>query len=368
VSSEKRRASANRGSNKPGLVAVARVLGVSPTTVSNAYNRPDQLSPALRERVLRTAAELGYAGPDPVARSLRRGRAGALGVVFSERLPYAFDDPGAVRFLQGLAQAAGDEQLAVLLVPGSPGRSTQHGQAVRNAAVDGFVLHSLPDDDPVVEATRERRLPTVIVDAPAIDGLDFVGIDDRAAAETAVRHLLDLGHRRLAVLSFRLGGAARQGPVDMRRQAQATASVATRRLEGCAHALASAGLDWSRLPVEECPTTSVQAGRAGAHALLDRAPGITALFALSDPLALGVKLAARERGLAVPGDLSIIGFDDTAAASDDLTSIHQPQRDKGRIAAERLIRAMSADPPPPRHELLPTRLVPRGSTAPPGGP
>jgi len=344
---------------------VARVLGVSPTTVSNAYNRPDQLSPALRERVLRTAAELGYAGPDPVARSLRSGRAGALGVVFSERLPYAFDDPAAVRFFQGLSQAAGDEQLAVLLVPGSPDRASHGGRAVLSAAVDGFILHSLHDDDPVVQATLERRLPTVIVDAPAIDGVDFVGIDDRAAAETAMRHLLDLGHRRLAVLSFRLTVRARQGPVDVRHRAETTAGVPKRRLEGCARALAAAGVDWSRVPVEECPTTGIDAGRAGAHALLDRASGITALFALSDLLALGAKLAARERGLAVPGDLSIIGFDDTAPVSDDLTTIHQPQPDKGRIAAERLIRAMSGDPPPPQHRLLPTSLIRRGSTAPP---
>src|SRR5204863_2349682 len=94
----------------PTLAHVAAHLGVSPSTVSNAYNRPDQLSPALRERVLLTAAELGYAGPDPVARSLRSGRAGAIGVVFPERVAYAFDDPAAVRFLQGLSHAADEQQ------------------------------------------------------------------------------------------------------------------------------------------------------------------------------------------------------------------------------------------------------------------
>jgi DNA-binding LacI/PurR family transcriptional regulator len=346
-------------------VAVARVLGVSPSTVSNAYNRPDQLSPALRERVLRTAAELGYSGPDPVARSLRSGRAGAIGVVFAEPLPYAFDDPAAVRLLQGLSEATVEEQLALVLVPGPPDRPTP-GLAVGNAAVDGFIVHSLAPGTPLLEATLQRRLPVVVVDAPATDGLDFVGIDDRAAAETAVRYLLELGHRRLAVLSLNLSPAGR-GSVDARRQGDGLRGVARRRIEGCARAIAAAGLDWSDVPVEDRPATTIEDGRLGAHALLERAPGITALFAFSDPLALGARLAARERGLSVPGDLSIIGFDGTAPAAEDLTSIHQPQRDKGRIAGRRLIEALGDDPPAPGRELLPAHLLRRGSTGPPGG-
>jgi DNA-binding LacI/PurR family transcriptional regulator len=365
VSEGKRPASEKKGRGRPGLVAIARALGVAPSTVSNAYNRPDQLSSALREKILRTAAEMGYPGPDPVARSLRSGRAGALGVVFAERLPYAFDDPAAVQFLRGLSEAADEQQLAVLLVPGSP-EGTMHAESIGNAAVDGFVLHSLPEDDPLVEATLKRRLPTVVVDAPALDGLDFVGIDDRAAAETAMAHLLDLGHRKIAVLGFRLTAQARPGPADLRRRAAATASVARDRFEGCARAVADYGLDWADVPVQECLTTGIEAGRTGTHALLDRASDITALFALSDPLALGAKRAADERGLAVPGALSIIGFDDTLAPNEDLTSVQQPQRDKGRIAGERLIAAMSGTPGSARHELLPTQLVVRGSTAPPG--
>ena len=138
------------------------------------------------------------------------------------------------------------------------------------------------------------------------------------------------------------------------------------RLEGCARAVAAAGLDWSRVAGRaESPINSVESWRVRAHALLDRAPGVTALFAFSDPLALGARQAARERGLSVPGDLSIIGFDDTAPASEGLTTVHQPLRDKGRIAAERLLRALNLEPPPTRGELLPTRLVVRESSGPP---
>ena len=361
-------------SRKPGVVAVARAAGVSASTVSNAFNRPERLTPALRERVLRAAAELGYGGPDPVARSLRSGRAGALGVVFRKSLGEAFDDPATAQLLRGVSDATDPQQLAIVLVPGLPDEAPSVAPAVRNAAVDGLIVYSLPGDDPLVLATLRRRVPTVMVDSPAIDDLpatagtaiDFVGIDDRTAAETAVRHLLGLGHRHLAILSLGLSAYAHPGPAGAELQARATASVPKARLRGCERAIAAAGLDWSAVAVEQSPINNVASGRARAHALLDRDPGVTALFAFSDPLALGARLAARERGLSVPGDLSIVGFDDTAPESEGLTSVHQPLLDKGRIAADRLLRTLTAESPPAPSEPLPTRLVVRSSTGPPG--
>jgi DNA-binding LacI/PurR family transcriptional regulator len=346
---------------RAGVVAVARALGVSPSTVSNAYNRPDQLSEALRRRVFAKAAELGYAGPDPVARSLRSGRAGAVGLVFYEQLAYAFNDPAAVRFLQGTSEVIDAEQLAMVLVPGPHDRPARL-PAIETAVVDGFIAHGLAEDDPLLAATLRRRLPTVVVDSQPIEGLDFIGIDDRAATESAMRHLLELGHRRLGVLSFRLASADRAHPVAAPHGGD---SVGQRRLEGCARALHEAGLGWADVALEGCPEVSHEAGRAGLAALLERAPETTAVFAFSDVLALGAKQAALERGLAVPRDLSLVGFDGTAPAAEGLTSMHQSQRDKGRLAAARLIAAIGPEPPPPRRELLPTRLVPAGSTAPP---
>jgi DNA-binding LacI/PurR family transcriptional regulator len=343
------------------VVAVARAAGVSASTVSNAFNRPERLTPELRERVLRTAAELGYGGPDPVARSLRSGRAGALGVVFRKPLAEALEDPATAQLLRGVSDATDPEQLAIVLVPGLPDEAPTVAPAVRNAAVDGLIVYSVPGDDPLVTATRDRRVPTVIVDSPALEDLPegveagFVGIDDEAAAETVMRHLLELGHRRPAVLSLGLSATAHPGPAGIDVQAAATASVPKARLRGCARAVAAAGLEWPDVPVEQSPRNSIESGRARAHALLDRAPGVTALFAFSDPLALGALMAARERGLSVPRDLAIAGFDDTAPASEELTSVRQPLRDKGRLAAERLL-----TPGPP--VLLPARLVVRGST------
>ncbi len=357
--------------DRPGVVAVARAAGVSPSTVSNVFNRPHVVSEVLRERVLAAAAELGYAGADPRARQLRSGRTGAIGVVLRERLAYSFDDVAAVRLLQGVSAAADPEQLALVIIPAYPEEASSFAPAIRRAAVDGLILYSLVGEDPLVEAARHRHLPTVVVDSPApgeVDAtadFDFVGIDERAAAEAAVGHLVDLGHRELAVLSLRLSAEGVQGPADLDVQARATASVPRGRLAGAGAAAASAGIAWSDVPVEQCQVSDEEHGRAAAHALLDRAPGTTALFALSDPLALGAMQAARERGLSIPRDLSIVGFDDSAPPHEGLTTVHQPLRDKGRVATERLLGELRGEGERGPPALLPTRLVARESTAPP---
>src|SRR5918997_4571195 len=114
---------------------VAAEAGVSPATVSNAYNRPDQLSPEVRERIFAMARDLGYAGPDPVARGLRGRRTGVMGVLYPDRLSYAFADPVSVMFLEGVSEAAEEAGLGLLLVPGTP-REERGLAAVGEAAVD----------------------------------------------------------------------------------------------------------------------------------------------------------------------------------------------------------------------------------------
>lgn len=363
-------AAATTPAGRPGVVAVANAAGVAPSTVSNVYNRPHAVSAALQERVRRAAAELGYAGGDPAARSLRRGRTNAIGIVMRERLSYAFDDLAVVRLMQGVCDATDSQQLALVIVPTYPERGTSAGPAVGHAAVDGLILYSLAGDDPLLDAVRQRHLPTVVVDSPtrtdypSAGQFDFVGIEEEEPAAAAVQHLLELGHRHLGVLSTRLSARARPGPATARQQAQATASVAKGRLAGAARAVTAAGRNWGEVPVVQTQLSSIESGRAAAHALLHAAPQSTALFAFSDALALGARLAAHERGLAVPGDLSIIGFDDSATASEDLTTIHQPLRDKGRIAADVLLRSIAGTSAARRRRSLPTELVVRGSTGP----
>src|SRR3984893_17570914 len=149
------------------LASLAAELKVSRTTISNAYNRPDQLSADLRERVLETAKRLGYPGPDPVARSLRTRKAGAVGLVLTEPLNYAFSDPAAVSFVAGLAESCEAVGQGLLLIAVGPGRSVAEGShAVLNAGGDGFVVYSVADDDPYLAVALQRSLPVVIVDQP----------------------------------------------------------------------------------------------------------------------------------------------------------------------------------------------------------
>jgi DNA-binding LacI/PurR family transcriptional regulator len=348
------------------LDEIARRVGVSRATVSNAYNRPDQLSAALRERIMETARELGYAGPDPAARSLRTGVTASIGVALTETLSYAFSDSAAIGFLNGLTRRVEAQGLSILLVPASPRRDAA---AVRDAIVDGFVVYSMPAEDPHVEAILSRGQPVVFVDQPRIPHAHFVGVDIRAASRQLAEHLLALGHRRLAVVSFPLGADVNRGPADAARQAAATREVTRDRLAGYRDAVEAAGLDWEAIRVEERLRSDEEEGRDAAMVLLAQRPRPTAILAMSDHLSLGVIEACRQLGLRVPDDVSVVGFDDIPQASmsdPPLTTMRQPLTGKGDLAGELLLASLAGTGGPPRAHILGTELVRRGSTAPPG--
>src|SRR5918997_3203992 len=212
----------SRDTRRPAtLASLAAELGVSRTTVSNAYNRPDQLSAPLRARVLEAARRLGYPGPDPVARSLRTRKAGAVGLLLTEALSYAFRDPAATGFLEGLALACEQAGQGLLLVPVSPDQADV--TAVHQAGVDGFVVYSVREDDPHFLAVLERPVPTVVCDQPTgVEGVDRVGVDDHAAMLGLARHLTGIGHRRFGVICMRLGEYRSDGPATPERQGDAT--------------------------------------------------------------------------------------------------------------------------------------------------
>src|SRR4051812_9863718 len=181
------------------LAQVAELAGVSLMTASYTYNRPARVSEQARSKVLDAAARLGYAGPDASARSLRRGKTLSLGVVFGEHLDYAFDDPGAVSFLAGVAEVCTDHGYGMTILPitGSPSDVAR----ITDAAVDGFIVWATSDDDPVVAAIKMMKRPAVVHSGPAVPGLGLVSIDNRAAAH-AIGALAFAGARRPAVVSL----------------------------------------------------------------------------------------------------------------------------------------------------------------------
>jgi DNA-binding LacI/PurR family transcriptional regulator len=358
---------------RPTLTDVAAELGVSAKTVSNAYRHPEQLSERLRKRVLATAAEVGFTGPDPVAAGLKRGRVGAFGFAYANRLSYAFEDPVAAELLAGIAGVAEGAGAGLALLPGSASAKSRVA-ALTGALIDGLIVNSLAADDPLLVTAIARRLPLAVIDQPGPDalaqlgasGASWVGIDDRAAAAAIAEHVLSLGHRRLAVVSFGLHRKPRRGLVDERAQAAASYEVTRNRLAGYRDAVLRAGLDWSRVPVVQGIDSTIAEGEAAAATALAADPRLTALLCLSDRLAEGAVRAAARLGRSVPADLAIAGFDDASpAAGLNLTTVRHPHRRKGALAARALLRVLDGSrPEDPR--TLPAELIVRGSTRPLG--
>ncbi len=339
------------------LQTIADELGVSRTTVSNAFSRPNQLSDALRERILDTARRLGYAGPDPAARTLRSGRSGVVGVVLKESLSYGLEDPYAIEILRGVARESEPAQFGLLLIPSPPTDNITDG--IKAAVADSFCVFSLPDDHPAVAEVLKRRVRTVFIDGPAVPGHSFVGIDNRSAGAEPVEHLRGLGHRRIAVLSFRLLPDGYVGPIDEDRIAAIRYRVTRERILGVLDALGGVGKDGPIL-YEVGLNDRSAAARAALRLLSAEAPP-TAIVALSDQIALGAMEAARQLGLSVPGDVSVTGFDDIAEAETaGLTTVRQAAFEKGRVAGRLLVAGTDAE-----HVVLDHDLIIRRSTAPP---
>ena len=261
------------------------------------------LGPTLRERVLAAARDLGYTGPDPVARSLRRG-GGIAGARLDPRLRYIFDGPTAVLFLSGVAAS-----LPRSRAPAWPRPAAAEGAAelVRSALVDGYVVFSTTENDQRLEAVRARGLPYVLVDfSPYVDG-PRVNIDDRGGARAVAQHLVDLGHRRFGLVVPYEDGATDAAtateisdPTRTEDRTRWRCSIRHERLLGWRDPTVAAGIDRASVPVGSSPEGDAESGYRAAAPLFDRADRPTAIICLSDVLALGVMRAAQERGIHVP--------------------------------------------------------------------
>jgi DNA-binding LacI/PurR family transcriptional regulator len=342
-----------RTPRRPRIADVAREAGVSKTAVSFAFNSPDRLAPETASRIRDVADTLGYR-PHPVARMLTQRSTHTLGVLTPQALSVIFSNPFFGAFSEGVALAAEQEGYALHFI------SPLHGSLARamgRATVDGVVAIGLSADHPEVEQIRAAGVPLVMVDSTAMRDQPSVVIDDVGGARVAAEHLLGLHHRDFLVIG--VGQPSPGGHLD-------PDSVMGHRLKGYLQALAADGIQLPASAVVVGPA-SIEGGIAAFRHAWDDRLRPTAVLAMSDAMAIGVLRAARELGLRVPEDLSVVGFDDIDIAqhtNPPLTTVHQPIRRKGESAVRLLLSVVERRDLHPEQLRLETRLIVRGSTGP----
>ncbi|WP_235021926.1 MULTISPECIES: LacI family DNA-binding transcriptional regulator [unclassified Rathayibacter] len=321
---------------RPTLARVAAHAGVSASTASLVFSGAGPVSAATKERVLRAAAELDYGGPDPRARSLRKGTSGIVGVVVDERLLHAFRDPIKIAMLDGIADVLGAAGAGILLLT-----ETEEGAGLLSTApVDAMILVGCsPSVDDSLAILRRRGVPVVVVEGFTELGAAVVSLDNREASRTLAEHVRALGHERVASVALPFAKDRRRGPIpeDWRSSSSVTA---VDRLAGVHDVFAE-------VEVVAAAASTVDEGVAAGRVLLGAEEPPTAVIAQSDLLAAGVILAAEQLGLRVPEDVSVLGFDGVQvpglAAEYDLTTMVQPAVDKGRAAGRSVIALLAGE-------------------------
>jgi alanine racemase len=335
------------------IADVAREAGVSKTAVSFAFNSPDRLAPGTASRILDVADSLGYR-PHPVARMLTQRQTHTLGILTPQALSVVFSNPYFGAFSEGVAIAAERDGYALHFI------SPLHGSLARamgRATVDGVVAVGLSARHPEVEQIRAAGLPLVMVDSSALPDQPGVQVNDEGGAQAAAEHLLSLGHRAILVTSIEPPEAGEVLDED---------GVTARRLRGYRAAFTGRGLALRHDAVIVAPAT-IEGGISALRRAWDDGLRPSAVLAMSDAMAIGVLRAARELGLRVPEDMSVVGFDDidiSQHTNPPLTTVHQPIRQKGESAVRLLLSVIERRDPASEQLRLETRLVLRGSTGP----
>jgi DNA-binding LacI/PurR family transcriptional regulator len=346
------------------IVQIARSLAVSPATISNAYHHPERLSAALRQKIFQTAQQLGFSGPNPSASSLRTGRIHVIGVLYYDRLSFAFSDPGYILFLEGVAQTLERAGVALTLLPGV--RNTEQASLrISQSPADGYIIYSMSPRDPLVTQVQQTGAPLVFVDQSSDPTQGFVGIQDQTGARQAARHLTELGHRKIGIVSLEMGIGGSGGLVSSSRVRGCLMPMVAARLRGYREGFRQL-VRTQDVPIYECKENVEAEGYRAFQQIIVAQPTTTAVLAMSDRLAIGVLEEAKKHRRQLPADLSVVGFDDIPAAAitnPPLTTIHQPHVEKGRIAAQILLDQIEGSAAK-RSRILPAKLVLRRSTAP----
>jgi LacI family transcriptional regulator len=335
---------------KPTINDVARLAGVSKKTVSRVINRSPLLNEETRDRVEAVIRETGYV-PNPQARALALRRNFLIGLVH--------DNPSAQTVLnvqQGILGALRGTEFEMVVRPVDRGSATMLADVrdfvSRQRPFGVILLPPISENDQLAELCRELgcryvRMGSAQLDEPA----NMVASNDRQAVTEATRYLIAQGHRRIGLIT---------GPHGFRS--------ARERQQGFEDALSEAGIKLPRSLIADGNYT-FESGIAATQSLLDVSPRPTAIFASNDDMAAGVLLAARQRGLGVPDQLSIVGFDDQPLAArvwPPLTTVHWPMKAMGRSAALKLIADMiDEDNDVEEPSMFVSTLIKRGSVAPP---
>lgn len=346
------------GTTRPTLEAVAARAGVSRATVSRVVNGGAGVRASLVEKVARAVEELGYV-PNHAARTLVTRRNGAVAVIIAEPEFRIFSDPFFAQQIRGISRelTAYDSQLVLLWAEG-PGDHERIARYLGGGHVDGALAFSLHDDDELPAIIGRMKVPAVFGGRPgrpvrtgpegaaAGPAVPYVDCDNRGGAREAVRHLISLGRKNIAHIA---------GPLDQ--------TSALDRADGYRDALSGVGAEL----ISEGAFTERSGARAMAE-LLDRAPGLDAVFAANDLMAAGALAALRERGLRVPQDVAVVGFDDMASVVEridpPLTTVRQDVEEMGRLMVRLLMRLLGergSGAPIPEPVITPTVLVRRAS-------
>lgn len=330
---------------------VAALAGVHTATASRALNpqRRALVEEATVERVRRAAAELGYS-PNSIARSLKTSRSGSIGVVIPDLTNPLF--PPVVRGIEDVLTRASYSAM-IVNTDNNPDREAAHVASLRGRQVEGMIFATGRLHHPLLEQLAAEGVAMVLVNRKTEGiGIPNVTADDPAGVALAMRHLIELGHRRIAHLA---------GP-------QWT-STGVLRLRAYRHALADAGLPVDESLVEVCDVWTEEEGAKGLRRLLTARSQFTAVLAGNDLLAVGAYDALDEHGLSCPRDLSVVGFNDIAFMDKlcpALTTVRIPQYQIGAEAARVLLERIEDPMAPAKSVLLPPSFVQRESTCPPG--
>ena len=326
------------------LEAIGQLAGVSRSTVSRVINDQASVSPEVRDRVKEIIRLTGYT-PNVAARSLVSGRTGVIGLVIPSRVHSLFEDPYFARLIQGITAAsnASANTLSLFLLQTEEEEIQLYPRVVTPGFLDGLIITATHMRDPLLERVIVGEVPVVVVGRPDVDGVSYVDVDNRGGAALAAHHLADLGRSRIGLIG---------APVDTTAGAD--------RLAGFTEGLADKGMALGpglRVDGE----FSEQSGFEAMMKLLPAKPD--AVFAASDTMAMGALRALREKGIGVPDDIAVVGFDGLAPnhLEPGLTTIRQPVAETGHQAIQILNDILAGTITPPVAVNMPVELVIRDS-------